>query len=145
MLFFHDPNGIMKTIFFLSIFQGQQLFPIYNIQTKMPWPIWINYKQSMSLSEVVRNDNIWFISFCKKGASLITCQQHPSLVPPIAMLSEYRYIKILCLVIAFCDDGYAISFSRHNAFSRELSADLLLALNSNVVILYGLHLIVMVL
>ena len=62
----------------------------------------------MVLSEVIRDNGIRCISIRKQGATLITCQQHPGLVPSITMLSAYRYIRILCFFIVLHDEVYAI-------------------------------------
>ena len=56
------------------------------------------------------NKCIWCIFVFKKGATLVTDQQHLSLVFLIAMLSVYSYAVILCFLIALCNDAYTIIF-----------------------------------
>ena len=76
----------------------------------MSLPICIVYNQLMLLPEVKHDDGIWCISVCKLGTTLITCEQHSGLVSSTALLSTYRYIRILYCFIALCDDSYTNYF-----------------------------------
>ena len=54
-------------------------------------------------------------------------QQHSGLLSSIAILSAHRYIGILCLLMAFCNDGYTFAFTlvSRSKFPRQLSLGLL--------------------
>ena len=74
-----------------------------SILAKMSWRVQIDYNQFMKLFVT----KVFGVSY-KKGATLITCQQYPGLVPSVTMLSTYRYIRIPCCFTRFWNDSYSI-------------------------------------